>query len=78
MKTQKVSNHPSIAGKGQLVKLEKLVQFSVFCYIPWWISCALPSAAPTNDLDLIKGLFRHRTINSEVADAALTALRRHL
>ena len=47
----------SVFGSGQFRKLVEFTQFFTFCYIPWWISCPLPAAAPTNDIKLLETLY---------------------
>ena len=38
----------------QLNKIRKFVQFVVYCYIPWWLTAPVSSAAPGYDVNLIK------------------------
>ena len=53
---KKISQLPkgTIFALQQLPKLQRIVQFVVFCYIPLWLSVPISSAAPTNDLNIIK------------------------
>ena len=57
----------------QLPKLQRIVQFVVFCYIPWWLSVPISSAAPTNDLNPINSLLEYKVIDFTIANAALKA-----
>ena len=68
----------TILGRGQLTKLKKFLQFVVYCYIPWWISAPVPSAAPSNDLELVNNLLKYKSNDSVSAEAALNAVSRHM
>ena len=67
----------AVLGKGQLDKLKKFVQFIIFCYVPWWITSSVTSAAPTSDLQLINNIHEYSIVDSITAGAALDAMRRH-
>lgn len=67
----------TVLGRGQLPKVKRFVQFVVFCYVPWWITAPVASAAPMNDLKLINSFHWYNNIDSVVAKAALVAVGRH-
>jgi hypothetical protein len=52
--------------------------FVVRFYLKAWFEAALPTAAPLNDLLLLKNLQQYKTANSTVANAALKKLAGHL
>ena len=58
-------------------KIQRFVQFFVFCYIPWWTTAPVPSRAPENDVLLIKSLQHYRTIDSICADSAMKSFDNH-
>ena len=61
-----------------LNKLKCFVDFCINCYIPYWINCTVASAAPGNDLDLIKTLQSYKSTDEKCANSALSAINRHL
>ena len=60
-----------------LKKITQFAQFVVFCYVPWWIKCAVASDAPLNDLQLFKSISSYKEIDKPLALAALKALGNH-
>ena len=68
----------TILGRGQLTKVKKFVEFVMYCYIPWWLTAPVASAAPSNDLDLINSLIEYTSSDSVAANAALKAIGRHM
>lgn len=61
-------------------ELNRLLQFSTFAvkvYLKHWFTCSLAAEAPKNDLQLIIDLKEYRTVNSEIADAALKKFSGH-
>ena len=62
----------------QLDRLQKFVKFAVYCYIPWWLTCAVPSHAPQNDLNFLKTLKSYEGVDAVSAKAATKAFSRHL
>ena len=68
-----------IFARGQLVKLKRFVLFTVFCYVPWWLTSPISSSAPKNDLILIRSLEHYRTQDGTIGKAALiNAFKNHL
>ena len=67
-----------IVSTTQMKKLKQFVQFVIYCYIPWWLTAPVSSAAPSNDLKLANSFIEYRSENSIVSKAALTALNRHM
>ena len=61
-----------------LNKLNFFVDFSINCYIPYWINCTVASAAPGNDLDLIKTLQSYKSTDEKCPNSVLSAINRHL
>ena len=59
-------------------QLRRMVQFLSLLYVPAWLSAALPSDAPRNDLQLFQSLLRYREVDKAVANAALSVMRRHM
>ena len=59
-------------------KISKFVEFSVYCYIPWWVRCRNAASAPLNDLKLIKAFSLYKTVEEGVAEAATKAFSNHL
>ena len=64
-----------VFARSQLPKLKRFVQFVVFCYVPWWLTCLIPSAAPSHDLYLANDLIKYNSLDSAIATAALKALK---
>ena len=62
----------------QLKKLNRFVQFAIFCYFPWWTTAPVSSSAPSNDLLLLKSLYGYRKVEKVCADAAINAFSNHL
>ena len=67
-----------IFARGQLVKLKRFVLFTVFYYVPWWLTSPISSSAPKNDLLLIRSLEHYRTQDSTIGKAALNAFKNQL
>ena len=67
-----------VLSKTQLSKLQKFVQFCIYVYIPWWLTCPVASAAPLNDLKLIANINDYYRVNKCCADGATKAVNRHL
>ena len=44
----------SVFSSQQSEKLQRFILFTVFCYVPWWLTSPVVSACPLNDLNLIK------------------------
>ena len=68
----------SVFSRGQLPKLKRFVQFVVFCYVPWWLTSPIASAAPNHDLCLINNVILYDAVDSVISNAALKAFRNHL
>ena len=78
--SEKINELPkgSVFGSGQFRKLVEFTQFFTFCYIPWWISCPLPAAAPTNDIKLLETLYSFKQQNTKISTSAIKAFKNHL
>jgi hypothetical protein len=59
-------------------KIEELCLFYALVYVPAWIRAPVTSDAPVNDLVLIKQLHEYRSLNNELAEAALEKFQGHL
>ena len=59
-------------------KLEALCKFNALFYVEKWLRSSVGVDAPFNDLQLWHSLNDYRRYDSAVADAAITALERHL
>ena len=61
--------------------LRLYIRFLRFCalfYVPWWLAAARGIDSPVNDLEFWNDMKNYMTDDPEVADAAITALERHL
>ena len=68
----------AVFGSGQLQKVKKFVKFVVFCYIPWWLTCPVAAAAPSNDLILFNNLINYQETDKLSANIAFKAFSNHL
>ena len=59
-------------------KLEALCKFNALFYVEKWLRSSVGVDAPFNDLQLWHSLNDYRVYDSAAADAAITALERHL
>lgn len=59
-------------------KLEDVCLFIVSIYIRHWFSAPNAASAPRNDLTLLKSLHNYKSINAQIADAALHKVKNHL
>ena len=57
--------------------LQRIVQFIILIYAKHFLTCALATEAPRNDLNFVYNLRKYRTIDALVADAALASTDRH-
>lgn len=57
---------------------QDIALFIVFVYVPFWYSAPLAAAAPNQDLEFIKSVYRYRTIDKNLSDAVLGKFRNHL
>ena len=62
----------------KLEKSEALCKFNALFYVEKWLRSSAGADAPFNDLQLWHALHDYRKYDSAVADAAITALERHL
>ena len=76
----KISDLPrgTVFASGQLDKILRFVQFVMYCYIPWWLTAPVSSAAPLNYLTLINNLIEYQGVDKVCADAAIKAFSAHL
>ena len=66
-----------VFGSGQLQKVKKFVKFVVFCYIPWWLTCPVAAASPSNDLIFLKDLIKYQETDEISAITAFNAFSNH-
>ena len=59
---------------GQYDKLQRFVIFIIHFYVGHWMEAPLASRAPGNDLSLIKNLIHYRSVDPEVANAAIHSI----
>ena len=64
--------------KELVVKLHRVVLFNALIYPEGWLSASQAVDAPVNDLLLLKRLLQYRQVDSQIAEAALPVIRRHL
>ena len=57
--------------------LQRIVQFIILIYAKHFLTCALATEAPRNDLNFIYNLRKYRTVDALVANAALSSTDRH-
>ena len=57
----------SILSDKQRTLLMCLVDFSVVCYVPWWLIAPLSTSAPWNDLLLLNSLIKYGSHDSVIA-----------
>ena len=62
----------------QMTKIKRFVTFVVYIYVPWWLTCADSTGAPSNDLLLMQNIFRFTDIDAPIGQAALKAFKNHL
>ena len=55
-----------------------MAQFFSLLYVTNWLCAPLAAKVPSNDLGLNKKLLRYRRVDEEVAQAALSTMRRHM
>ena len=58
--------------------LSRFVKFSSLVYVPYFMLSSIGADAPFNDLELFKLLNKYKGIDSEVAEIAIAAMKRHL
>ena len=59
-------------------QLRRVVQFVVLMYAPAWLACPVAADAPALDLALHQKLLSYKTVDSDVAGAALQVAARHV
>ena len=60
----------NVFGSGQQQKIQRFVQFFIFCYVSWWLTAPIPASAPLNDLMLLKRPSLRETAKSGKAKMA--------
>ena len=63
---------------GSNKKIQRFVQFFIFCYVSWWLTAPILASTPLNNLMLINNLIQYREEDEQCANAALDAFSRHL
>ena len=61
----------SVFSVAQKPLLQRFVQFVIYVYVPWWLTCPIPSSAPKNDSTLITSNLEYKDIDSVVSCVAL-------
>ena len=56
----------SVFSVAQKPLLQRFVQFVIYVYVPWWLTCPIPSSAPKNDSTLITSNLDYKDIDSVV------------
>ena len=68
----------AIFTSSQQPKIQRFVQFVVFCYIPWWLTSPIPSTAPKNDQLFINSFITYKDIDGLIANAAIKSFSNHM
>ena len=68
----------SIFSVAQKPLIERFVQFVIFVYVPWWLTCPIAANAPKNDLILLNSILDYQYIDGVISCAALKSLKNHL
>lgn len=63
---------------GQLEKVKMFVDFVVYCYVPWWLTCSQTASAPVNDIIFLNSIIAYKSVNEGIATTALKAMQSHL
>ena len=66
------------AGQLGLGKIKRFVHFSIFCYLPWWLTATSSSSAPKSDLLLINAFILYANTDTVISKAAEKSFNRHL
>ena len=66
----------TVFGRGQLEKLQAFVKFSIFVYLPWWLSCHSSTSASLQDLLLLQKLSKWE--DKAIQEKGMIAMKRHL
>lgn len=61
-----------------VARLQRVVQFLALIYVPAWLAAPFAADAPRNDLVLYQRLLRYKSVDKEIAAAALQVIRRHI
>ena len=61
-----------------VARLRRVVQFLALIYVPAWLATSLAADAPMNDLVLYQRLLQYKSMDKEIAAAALQVILRHL
>ena len=60
-----------------LNNINRAAIFVVLFYVPWFLTCALPEKAPSNDLLALQQMRKFATVDSQLANAVNKSLCRH-
>ena len=63
--------------KGQLELIHRFVLFIVFCYVPWWFTCPIGTAAARNDLAFYNILLEYEKIDEDISKAVQASFKLH-
>ena len=63
--------------KGQLKKINRFVLFFVFCYVPWWFTCSIGTAAARNDISFYKIVCEYEKIEEDISKAVQESFKLH-
>ena len=68
----------SVFSVAQKPLIERFVQFVIFVYVPWWLTCPIAANAPKNDLNLLNSIVEYQDMDDVISCAALKCLKNHL
>ena len=63
--------------KDHLKLLNKFVIFFVFCYIPWWFTCPIGTAAAQNDIAFYNIVCKYEKIYEDISKAVKESFKFH-
>ena len=63
--------------RGQLNKINRFVLFFVFCYVPWWFTCPIGTAAARNDISFYKIVREYEKIDEDISKAVQRSFKLH-
>ena len=61
--------------KGQLKLINRF--FFVFCYVPWWFTCPIGTAAARNDISFYKIVCKYEKIDEDISKAVQESFKLH-
>ena len=63
--------------KGQLKLINRFVLFFVFCYVPWWFTCPIGTAAARNDIAFYKIVCNYEKIDEDISKVLQESFKFH-